>query len=269
MDIDDFLDKESKEKSGDKDTKETAPAESGEEKTMDEAAAITGNIQEIKKLMEEKKFDIAEKRYMEAKERYSQLARKQLEQQNRIYNELVTINRDMLTGLNSLRQETEKKIGIIRELLAKVHQHMENNELDVANQVYSQLTAMFKELPDIMPDKKVQLEHEMLSLHVALSSKTNTAATAQFQNQFREMQNLLSYAFNSMKQGDINNATKIYQRVNVLYSQLPAGFLYEKAAAYQQILKLFKAIGNEHANPPVEQPATSTEAKPGKKPNPK
>jgi len=253
MDIDDFLDKESKGKKKDESSSEVNVEE--ESKKKEDVQDLIDQIQEIRKLMEEKKFDVAEGKYMEVKEKYSIFAKKQMEVQNKIYNELVSINKQMVEGLNSLRQETQKKMGIIRELIQKVQGHLQRNELDVAQQVYDELYNLFKSLADVVPEQKVQLEQELMSLHIALSSKSNTAATADFQTKFRQIQNMLTYAFNALKQGDINTAGIMYQKINALYNELPKGFLYEKAVAYQQILKLFKAVGSEHDKPaePKEQ----------------
>lgn len=242
MEIDDFLDKESKERPADAVQKEGLPSGS-------ESDAILESIEQIKRMMQEKKFEMAERRYNEVKEQYAQFSKRQVEIQNRIYNELVEINREMVVGLNSLRQDTEKRMDVIRQLLSRVRQHLDSNELDVANQVYDQVKAVYTNLPDLIPEKKVQLEQEMTALHLALLSRTHTAASADFEGKFREIQTLLNYGFTYVSRGDMDNANLMYQKVNALYNTLPKGFLYEKAVLYQQILKLFKSVEHKEKIP--------------------
>jgi hypothetical protein len=251
MDIDSFLDKEGKDSAS-----PAPPKEGGQEPELGQepAGSIDANIQEIKQMMVDKRYEEAERKYIQTKEQFAEMARRHAAEQNRIYTELENINREMVQGLNVLKQEAEKKVSIINELIMRSRDHLAKSELQVSNQLYDQITTMFKTLPDIIADKKLQLEQDITQLHVELSNKTNMAANAEFHTKFTNIRNLLSFATENVRRGNMNDAIQMYNRINTLYEELPKGFLYEKAMLYQQILRLFKSIHHKPAPEPSPAP---------------
>lgn len=236
MDIDSFLDGESKGEEKPEENLSPAPMpESGE-------MSMSDHISKIRELMNQKKYEEAEREYVHAKEAFAELTRKQAEEQHKIYQELEKINMDMVNGLSVLRQETEQNLHIVKELMDKIADHMTRNELDQANKLYEQVDAIFKKLPDIFPDKKLMLEQDIARLHLSLASKTNTQSTQDFNNKYGQIRNLLGFAFEHVRKGNSAEANNMYQQINKLYEDLPKGFLYEKAMLYQQILKLYKSL---------------------------
>jgi len=240
MDIDSFLDKESK-------PKEQAEQKPGEEKLQtgepeSEPGDLDSLIASIRSMMTENRYEEAERLYMSAKEKYAEMARRHAEEQNRIYAQLEDINKNMLQGLSVLKESAKKNVEIIKELMSRAKERLANNELSIANQLYSQIEAQFKKLPDVIAEDKLELEQQIVQLHVDLSSKSNMAASADFNAKFNNIRNLLAFAFENVKRGNMNEAAQLYQRINTSYEQLPKGFLIEKAMLYQQILKLFKEV---------------------------
>lgn len=252
MDIDDFLDKEGKGKAQDGEHKDRpeSPAEPPPQE------ALLTQIEHIKSLLTDKKFDTAEKRYMDVREAFTKWTREHTEQQNRIYAALVNVNKEMVNALNTMRQETERNILRIYELLGKTQEHMNKNEMDVANQLFSEIESIFRNLSDLVPDKKAKLEHDLSSVRVALRSRSHVAATAEFQSIFKNIHNMLMYAFELVNRGKMQEALQYYHKVNSMYDALPQGFLYEKALLYQQILKLNQSVTSVSAKEPepVQQP---------------
>jgi len=256
MDIDEFLNQETKE--GER--KESASGQSppspeapqGSEKRAQHPGDLASEITEIRNLLGQKRFEEAYSRYLQAKERFAELTKKQHEEQKRIYNELEEINRQMVEGLTNLKQETSRKIEVIRQLIAKADEHQENNRMDAANQLFEQIEALFGSLQEVLPDEKLRLEHEIASLHVKLASRRNMAASADFRSKFNTIGSMVQYAFENIRQGDIDKAVQLYQRINSMYGELPKGFLYEKAVLYQKILKLFNEVSHIQEGSTVE-----------------
>jgi hypothetical protein len=238
MDIDDFLDKEGKAKAA----AQAAAAENADTKAGDGKEDLLTQVDHIKMLLTDKKFEAAEKRYMEVREAFTQWTRSQLEQQNKIYVALVSINREMVQGLNSMRQETEKNIQRIYELLQRTQDHINRGEMAVANQLFGEIEGLFNNLSDLVPDKKAQLEHDLSQVRVGLRSRSHVAATAEFQAKFKNIHNMLLYAFELVNRGKTQEAVQSYHHINEMYDSLGEGFLYEKALLYQQILKLYQSV---------------------------
>jgi len=261
MDIDDFLDNAGKEKK-DKLKEAVDPLNSDKtDKQLNAQDKILTLIAEVKQLMSEQKFEPAERKYVEAKEAFAQFTQKQLDVQNMIYSDLESINKSMVLGLNSLKEECEKKIDVIQQLLEKIHEHLNNNQLQLANQLFTQVDVLYKNLPNIMLDRKIHLEQELSSIHIALSQKNNLESTKEFQTKFANIKNLLAFGFQNVQAGKLTEALEFYHRINSLYEELPKGFLYEKAILYEQILKLFKSVQHTHRKATAQNELISPEKK--------
>jgi len=257
MDIDSFLDNESK------DAPESKKEDTKEESQIDGFEDLDSEISAIKSLMLESKFEEAEKKYLIVKEQYAKISKKFIAEQNRIYAELESINANMVTGLSQLKEESKKKVQIIRELMQKAQQRLINNELSIANQLYAEIEQQFKLLPEVIASEKISLEQELVKLHVELSNKTNIAAGEDFNVKFSNIRNLLTFALENVNRGNITEAAQLYQKINETYEQLPRGFLIEKAMLYQQILKLFKEVQHKTTSP---IPPKTTPGVPNEKP---
>jgi len=239
MDIDSFLDTEQKtnpQPAPQNAPEKVQPLDEGDEET------VGGLIKLIKSNMGQKKYDVAEKLYIKAKEMFAEEAKRQQEEQNRIYSELENINREMVHGLSLLRQEAERKIAILQQLVVKANERLAAGELPTANQLYKQIDEIFSSLPEVLPEMKLKLETDIAHLHVQLSSKNNMLASSEFRTKFSNIRNLLGFALNHVQKGNMGEAVQLYHKINKLYDEMPPGFLYEKAMLYKEILKLFKAI---------------------------
>lgn len=236
MDIDDFLDKTEK--------KDGTPKKETE---GEESLGPLELIEKIRILMAEKKFEEAERKYVTAKERFAELTRKQFEEQAKIFNALEELNREMVSALQGQKDEAGKKMEVISELVARVRNHLSRDELKEAVDLYNQIDALFRSLPDIVHEKKLGLEQEIAKLHVDIVSRTNVNQSKEFHQKFHNIRNLLSMAFEHANRGSRADAVAIYNRINQEYESLPKGFLYEKALLYEQILKLFRAV--QHMQP--------------------
>jgi len=247
MDIDDFLDNEgSQSDAKPKSTKKQTPLEL---------------IEKIKVQMSKQKFEEAERTYMEAKEKYNQLVQTHLSEQNKIFAALEAINKAMVHALHGQKEETAKKIDVIQQLIPKVKNHLKNNALEQAEELYKQVEVLFKSLPELLSEKKLLLEKEIATLHMDIINKNNLLHSKKFHEMFQVIRNKLSIGFQSVKEGKKEDAVTLYQQINKSYEELPKGFLYEKALLYEQILKLFKAVqGLTHEtklNVPTSEPTSA------------
>jgi len=212
--------------------------------------------------MAKNKYEEAGTKYITVKEQFAQISKQFMSEQNRIYNELESINTNMLSGLSTLKEDSKKKVEIIKELVQKAKMRLVNNELSIANQLYGEIESQFKLLPEIVAAEKINLEQELVSLHVELSNKTNMAASADFNTKFCNIKNLLTYAFENVQRGNISEAAQLYQRINETYELLPKGFLIEKAMLYQQILKLFREVQHKTGASVSQNQSPPTQAVP-------
>ena len=246
--MDEFLDDESKDKLKEEEKKQSKEKpkddQNSDEQTIGDEFSedIISNIEEIKKLLFDEKFEEAHEKYMITKELFSELRKKHLDEQNKIYSSLEQINKQMVESLNHSRQEVQNKIAVIEQLIAKIKIHISQNEMTLANQLYTQISDLYDKLPNLLPQIKLKIENEIANLHIALSQKNALIDNADFQQKINNISQLLNAAVANLQNGKIDIATDFYQKINTIYTQLPKGYLYEKAVLYQKILMLFKEI---------------------------
>ena len=117
--MDEFLDDESKDKLKEEEKKQSKEKpkddQNSDEQTIGDEFSedIISNIEEIKKLLFDEKFEEAHEKYMITKELFSELRKKHLDEQNKIYSSLEQINKQMVDSLNHSRQEVQNKIAVI------------------------------------------------------------------------------------------------------------------------------------------------------------
>jgi hypothetical protein len=246
--MDEFLDDESKEKTNKEQSNESKPNSADKGNDDDQfvekgfSNEIKLDIDEIKKLLFDEKFEQAHEKYMITKEKFLELRKQHLEEQNKIYSSLESINKQMVDSLNTSRQDAQNKIIIIEQLIAKIKVHISKNELELANQLFTQISELYEKLPDLLPQFKLKIENEISNLHIALSQKNALVDNADFQQKINNINQLLNAAIVNLKNGKIDIATNFYQKINIIFTQLPKGYLYEKAVLYQKILALFKEL---------------------------
>ncbi len=250
MDIDEFLETESSDdgKSGRKDLVQKQAAE------FISDASLDSQLAKIRELMQAKKYKDAEKIYFAVKEQYSLLAKRQEEGRKRIHRELMAINKELLEHLNIAKNDMDQKILIINDLLAKARQYMQQGNIDKANQLYIELRAIFKNIPDAFAEQKMLVENQILSFYSQLTNEFNKKNYGKLLEKRDEIVRHTEIATNDVHLNNIDHAKKEYAEINKLYNELPDGFLYEKTLIYKRVLALYQLI-EEGVYTEIEKPA--------------
>lgn len=252
--MDEFLDDESKNKNSKKESSQDQNQEPSQDQNQEVkdfyehddknsfSNRVISEIEYIKKLMFDEKYEEAHEKYMEVKEGFIELRKKHIEEQNKIYSALELINKQMVDSLNNSRRDVENKVVIMEQLIVKIKDHISKNELDIANKSFNQISELFDKLPNLLPHKKLKIENEISNLHISLNQKNAIINNALLQQKINNINQLLNVANVSIQNGKIDITIDLYKEINLIYSELPKGYVYEKAVLYQKILFLFKNI---------------------------
>jgi tetratricopeptide (TPR) repeat protein len=250
MDIDEFLEAES-----------DTPKEGGRQALVEKQSAsfitgrtIEGQLEKVRDLIQQKRFQEAEKVYYVIKEQYSTMAKRQQEERRALHRQLTQINKELIMHLNKVKGEMEQKGLVITDLLMKARQYMQQGNIDKANQLYLEVRRIFKQMPDAFNERKMMLENQILMFYSQLINEFNRKKYDQLLGKRDEIVRHVEITSNFVRLGKIEEAKREYQTINNLYNQLPEGFLYEKTIIYKRILALYQMIeeGNIQASPPME-----------------
>lgn len=238
MDIDEFLESEGsgEGKPGRKELVEKQAAEFISDSSLEVMLA------KIRELMQARKYKDAEKIYFTVKEQYALLAKRQEEARRHVHRELMAINKELLEHLNKAKEEMGQKALIINDLLIKARQYMQKGDTEKANQLYTQVREIFKQIPDAFSEQKMLMENQILSFYSQLVNEFNKKNYGKLLEKRDEIMRHVEAATNDIRFNKIDHAKKEYAEINKLYNELPEGFLYEKTIIYKRILGLYQFI---------------------------
>ena len=233
-------------------------------------AKIKKKIEGYEKQLEEhiKKFKEAEKIYFVVKEHYTTLAKRQEEERRKLHRELTAINKELITQLDVVKKDMDQKGMIIRDLLTKAQQFMQQGNIEKANQLYLEVRQIFRQIPDAFAEQKMMLENQILTFYSQLVNEFNRKKYDKLLEKRDEIMRHVEMATNLLRIGKIEQAKKEYNFINNLYNQLPEGFMYEKSIIYKRILALFQLAeegGIHNVNAPEVIPDMQSVKQPEKK----
>ncbi len=237
MDIDEFLDNELK-----NEDKAIIEIKQEEKKVATEQETIDKKFMEIKGYIESKSFSKAENVFEEINKEYEDFEKRQKLEKEFVFNELMGINNELIENLSSIKQDLGKKITIIKNLIQKAYNYIQMNNIRMANELYSQIREMYRQLPDAFNENKLLLENEILLLYIKLMDALTKQNHIIMTKEINKINSLINSARFSVDIGKKKDAIGKYNKVISLYKELPKGFLYEKAITYKKILELYKQI---------------------------
>ena len=231
MDIDEFLDQETKVELS-KLTKEEVRADK----------AIMDKVKTIREFIQNKRFNNAEKGYLEVRERYYEFVKEQEKIRSLLKEELLTLNKELVDNLTAMRMELLRRIKVIRGLIERAQTLVVQDNAPAAHDLYLQIKALFANLPDVHDDEKLALENEMVTLYSKLLQIKTRKANRDFKNVHTKLSEQVMKCQQAVQTHNYAEARRLYTEINALYEQLPQGFLYEKSLLHKTILELHDVL---------------------------
>ena len=218
-------------------------AESEQNATTEEFISnrtLEDQIRKIRELIKQRKYGDAEKIYYVVKSHYANMEKKQSDERRDLHRELTEVNKELITSLNEMRGELDKRSTVIRQLLIKAKEYIQSGDMYKANKIYLEVKDMFKALPEVFSEKKAELENEIMGFYGHLVREFNKKTYSKLTEKGKLIENHILTALGYLKTGHMEAAKKEYDTIYQLYTELPEGYLYEKTMIYNQILSLHK-----------------------------
>jgi len=244
MDVDEFLDREIKELAEDTGNKAKTEIKSLELEHPD----ITDEIQKyfnkddysnkIKLALEKKDFNSAERLFYEFWEKLGE----NVEWDPKIHDNLTKIGNEIKNALNNLDSEVSKKKSLSSNLISMAKENILHGNYKAALSQYSELMELHNEMPSFLFEEKRTMHNEILKLYMELKEKIDFVFLNKFNASLNQIRQLVESVKLGLKNMDLDNSKKTYLEMLKIYTNLPAGFLYEKISIANEILELYKEI---------------------------
>jgi hypothetical protein len=238
MNIDEFLDKETTHLGGKTKLINTSDVAANKEEEQD----LFKQIQAVRDQISQKKIGPASKEFSTLRERYVDVTKKQMQQSQFLFDELMKINSELITNIEQQSQESLKKINLIKLLIANAKESLNKNMVDDANKIYSEIKQIYNQIPELFYEEKRKINEEILTFYILLSRYNEILLIQLFMRKKSEIKSLMSSAKEHLKSGNHELIKEDFDKISESYSQLPDGFAHDKAVIYMDILKLFSSV---------------------------
>ena len=219
---------------------------------------VSGLVKEAEGFLLKRDFDGAERRYYEARAVFGSLP-------VGFEKEKLALNSSMVKLFSSI---SSKKAGFlsrkfdylskeIEKAMPYFRRYVSDGRLEDAVNVYEQLKAVYNAVPDEFAEGKMQLHEQILSVYDELSAKLRARFLADMQDKSSRINALLDKMSSDTKSGQFELANQDYVQLNEIYSDLPRGFLMEKTALQNRIVRAYEELVSRSGKR-VEQPSHET-----------
>ncbi len=222
-----------------------------EKKELNKAALIKKEeLSEINRMLAEAysclkkgQFEKAKEIYDQIKKQYDDLPLQFLEKKNELNTTLTRLSKDLSLNLSKASlKEIEKKSQNIRKLLNMLEQKIEKREILNAIKIYGQIKTTYNSLPEGFLEQKLILQNKIIEIYERLITIREEQDIRDTSVKRLEIINLLEELKQSMNEGNIPLAIKLYEKVRKLYNSLPKGFLQEKSELQVRIIRLYEEL---------------------------
>ena len=226
MDMDEFLEKETGQKSNDTETPKTEPANPLIPEKPKEAPAEVNTEGSI----------------VQFQQFWSKISDTKLKWDSKLYSEVSETAEKAKQELykSSINLDKEKKT--IKYLIGKALDQLDKKNYDEASKLFSDIGAMRDKIPDFMMEEKKELDKEIFSLSQKLHEGIDRAFTGNFWSSVNKIETTLKDAFLSFDAADLERAKSLYDQALQDFKSLPNGFTQKKLGIGENLLKLYKDL---------------------------
>lgn len=138
----------------------------------------------------------------------------------------------------------EHKKKDVANLMAEAHAAIVTGEFDKAKQTYEKLYDEFNKVPTMFLEKMNQIEDDLIKLNNEIVVKLENKLQEDMSSKEAEILKLLKEAYTELKLNDFDKANEIYNKIKILYKNLPQGFFAEKINLTKKVLSFYENLNN-------------------------
>ncbi len=222
MDIDEFLDKELQ-------SEKIAEAKEKVEKAAEKP--------EMEEVSNEKKDSV--RRFLDL---WNKISEAKFKWDEKLYKEINEAGESVKRELESITLTVGRQKKVIKRLVGKALNEIENKNYDTAAKLYSEISDMRDKIPEFMLEEKKDLNNEIFVLYEKLHNNIDTKFIKDFKESLLEVDNFINESGSAMGTGDIEKAKLLYEKALESYRTLPNGFLQKKIELGSKLLGLYKEL---------------------------
>ncbi|MBI1936106.1 hypothetical protein HYS31_06715 [Candidatus Woesearchaeota archaeon] len=244
MDIDEFLDREI---SG-----LNLPTDNA--KKHETSEIIQPLDMEPASLFDSIKASISSGKLEEAEQLYIRLWHTLIEQKlqwnKELYEGLLSLSRQLITALNRSYNDVKSKADYIYGSIRKARAYLNEGKKDLPYRVYAEVQDILNSIPNSFFEEKRAVQEQILNFYQELKSRTDMELAKRVSRLSQEINLLIEKISSSIRINDSANAILSYNKCAQLYSQIPEGFLREKASLGIKLLEIYRSLSiyNEISN---------------------
>ena len=190
---------------------------------------------------------IAEEKMRRLKIMLSELPESYPGQKAELESNVLKLSGDLLAQKGNFHTKTFlNKSMIIQHKIKELESCIQRRDIDRAPSIYNEIKMHFESLPDTFPDKKVELQSQILNAYQGLIKTYESFSEAKFASMERELLTLLAEMSVQLKLKQLDNAAELYHRVKKVFYSLPQGKIERKIQLHKKILDLFSVFKDRY-----------------------
>jgi len=207
------------------------------------AKQIEGLLKDSHKALEDGDVQGALKTYKELNKIYSELPTGFMKEKFDLQNKLIATYNILSQKLES---ETESEMNVksakLLQMLEIFKHQIDQKNFDTAFKTYSEINAVFKQLPTGFIKWKTELQEKIIGEYEKLVDGKDSRKTTAFKSSMGELDNLIQQAYHNIKTRNFRRANSIYKQIKAAYIKLPSADLGQRELMRNKILTLYRRI---------------------------
>lgn len=215
-------------------------------KLNEQSRRITGLLTAGNQFLKKGELGTAESYYLAIKHEYTLLPRGFAKEKKELQQEIL----DFYSLLSRQREKVMKKkfdysVSQILSIVKETQGLVKENRIDGAIQLYKQIKQLYNKLPQGFLEEKAELQEKVLSLYAILTSIYTQDLLGRLKSKSAEILTLLKAMESNTEKGELKEAEEMYERIKLLYKDVPKGFLHEETTLQNEIVRVYENYLNK------------------------
>lgn len=231
MDIDEFLDRELADSGLDKDEDSLQPEFNSED---GKSPVFQGD-----NAVDRTSLEQAEQSYIQL---WNVLAQQKLKWNKDLYDQLYSISRQVSSELTQAFEEVKKKANQIYSLISRARASLKEGKKDMPMKLYAEMQEINNSIPPVFFEEKKAIQEQIILFYRELVNTTDSELSKRIADIVAQIMRLLESTDNSLRSGNIDDASSNYIRCADLFTQIPEGFLKTRNSIGMRLLDIYRTL---------------------------
>src|SRR3989344_5421586 len=231
MDIDEFLDRELADLGlGDRRDKIKASKEEGD---------ILSVSDKIRPELGKGGLEQAEQEYMQL---WGMLVQQKLKWNKELYDQLNSLTRQFSSSWGQSLDEVKRKANHIYSLISRAGGALKEGKKALPMKLYAEMQETNDSIPAVFFEEKKAIQEQIILFYRELVNATDNELSKRISNITNQIFSMIVSIDNSLRAGNIEEASSAYMKCTDLFSQIPEGFLKARSSIGMRRLDIYRIL---------------------------